>query len=242
MPQRPRSRIIEPFEVRPHDDVHPQDCRALERIRFHFSDWDRMNWYAELIKKDLGKMTPGEVLALQEEFRALKRILWLPFGKGSQFSLLPPVAEMKATQSLVAKHLQELADKGETTLGPFQLKTHVISPAHAFRDRYKGMEPSALRQLAGVDHKTDLLSGNGLVYYLAELLKTFGGSIRRCPHCSTIFLQFRRNAQYCGRKCQSVAVMRKKRSVAKAKPRARRLRAKKQSFEKKKSAAKKVRA
>jgi hypothetical protein len=48
-----------------------------------------------------------------------------------------------------------------------------------------------------------------------QLLATFhagrylGEAIRRCPHCTKVFLQLRKNATYCGPACYSVVGMRK---------------------------------
>ncbi len=52
-----------------------RDEPALERMHFFNGRWDQMNWYVELIAKDLSRLSEGEWTILQEEVVALHRTL-----------------------------------------------------------------------------------------------------------------------------------------------------------------------
>lgn len=207
-----RDRVFGIIPREDYEDRHPADERALERIKFDVSEWDRMNWYVKLANMDFDKLTEGERLSLREEFWGIKHTLWLDKDNPE-----PIANEIKGIQRNVAKHLSELADQGKTEFGPFHLRITVECPVVEFKEMYQDLRPEHLRQMHGGHHDTDLISGGGFLYYMTQLLQEFGGSIRRCPHCNKIFLQARKNAVYCTRKCQSVAFMRQKRAAAKEK-------------------------
>lgn len=209
MAQRRKREVIKEIESVSLDDRHPSDMKALERIRFDISDWDKMNWFVAIANKDLPAMTPGELQMLREEVVAIKRALRLSWGKTTWD---PSLERAKETHRAVSKHLKELAETGQTTLGPFEQQTHIQSADVAFKDVFSELDSDTKQSLSGFSHHTKITEGDELLFFMSRLLEQFGGSIRRCPHCSIIFLQSRRNAVYCSRKCQSVAVMRAKRS------------------------------
>ena len=53
----------------------PRDEPALKRMRFLNGRWDQLNWYVELIAKDLSRLSKGEWSILQEEVVAIHRTL-----------------------------------------------------------------------------------------------------------------------------------------------------------------------
>ena len=198
----------------PSCDVRgPALALALERIGFDVSNWDQLNWYVKFSQKHLQKLSGGDLRNLQEELVALLRVL--------ENHSNPPfltVQQIEPIQVVIKRHLEDLADKGTTILGPFKAKILVSCPKkldQKFRElgRLKlkpGAKPPVLPSL--VTHRilvSDSFSviSQGLTYHLAQLLELYGSSIERCPHCKTIFAQFRRSARFCSRHCQSVSAV-----------------------------------
>jgi len=174
--------------------------------------WYEMNWLVEFSKKDLEKLRPGDLLNLQQEF--------LGYEDASLFEpkVSPTLDELRVTQRVVAKHLQELFERGYTKLGPFEREVHIIRPREdmfpdlpaLLESHWKGQETVELMSVV-IETDTDKQHPR-LLYKFVTLLKKYVDAVSRCPHCSTIFLRFKRNSTYCGRKCQSVAFMRLKRA------------------------------
>lgn len=169
--------------------------RPLERIKFH-DEWELMNWYVLMAQKQLNKMSKGEILLLQEEFMALEykqSLVVNPHPLG--------VLEIEQIQKTILKHLQDLADGQGILIGEFRMTIW-------FNGKIRGRLPDPI--------SWHWLHGdNQFIYHFGLLLEKWSASIRRCPHCSKIFLQLRRNAIYCGRECQSRAFMKKKRAEEK---------------------------
>jgi hypothetical protein len=188
----------------PPEERWPEDRRALERIKFDVSEWDQMNWYVTLANADMGHLSPGETLSLQEEVRSLERTLFRDILKVP----LPELEEIRNLHSIIRTHLESLADKGYAVIGPFSLKVHIVRPKVPPFEHGQGWYDLV--------HYPDLTEGDLLAYHMSQLLQKFGHAIRRCPHCNKIFLQQRRNGRYCGRTCQSRAVMKRIRAEKKA--------------------------
>lgn len=201
--------VWKPFQARPYGDMADSETRILEQMKFYVSDWEQLNWYVEMTKRDIRRLSPKHLKELQKEFTVLNKALWYPQAK----CLFPSKAIMSRLQSVIRKHLEELSDSGHTKMGPFRLCVEVERPLSRLKDSFGGFTKKELAEIDGHTHQTILISGNGLLFHLSELLKKYGGSMRRCPHCSNLFLQFRRSATYCSRKCQSIAAMKAIRSV-----------------------------
>ncbi|MDN5941098.1 MAG: hypothetical protein L0H94_04355 [Nitrospira sp.] len=191
----------------------PRDEAALRRINYFKGDWDRLNWYVQLMAKRLDGLSAGELLMLQEEFAALERTL-----RGNDKSVKPSLEAMKGFQTSVKRYVECLVDDDKTTLGPFLVSIEVYVPLAA-AERGERNKDWISQRFGPVDRKTSTLpritsreTVKGmepcLLYHLAKLLEQLGASIKRCNHCLSIFVQSRRHAAYCGRQCQSVAAMR----------------------------------
>ena len=161
---------------------HPDDQRALERMKFSRSDWDKLNWYVQFSAKPMDALSPGERLSLGEEVLALERTL---IRKFLQADGRPMHSEddIQRLHKFFREELTELADTGGITLGPFQT---MISILFGRSSEWSGGEGHSL-----------------LPYYFAQLLKQFPESVRRCQSCKIIFLAPRKNAYHCSRECQS---------------------------------------
>jgi len=194
MPQRPNRIALSP---------HPDDARALSRIRFTASEWDQLNWYVQFSARPLKDLSPGERLTLKEEATAIERTL---VRKVYGHESVPEIAdrELQQLHSFFRQALTTLATEGAVQLGPFEIDTHIV---HGLVSEHVGGR--------------GLLGDRFMVYHFSKLLTHHPKAIRICPHCHTLFLQFRKNALYCSRACQSVAVMRLRRaSKDSVKPRA----------------------
>ncbi len=180
----------------------PADVRPLDRIKFFVSKWERMNWYVDFAQKNLDRLSPGEVLNYQEDVVALERTLFKIHKPAP-----PDLPEIKGMQESIRKHLESLADKGVAVFIKPASITTIVAPKVVARQEGITLKPGDAI-IADIFYWDGYPGVRGLVHYLAELLKQFAPSIKRCPHCSKIFLQLRRNAVYCSRQCQSVAGMR----------------------------------
>lgn len=163
---------------------HPDDVQILARMKFGRSDWHKLAWYVQFAAKDLQRLSPGEIMTVKEEVRALERTLI----RQTIQELGRPVhseADIQEIQRSIHDTLVELADTGMVCLGPFQT---MISISFWDASEWSGG------------------AGNSLLpYHFARLLKQFVGSIRRCRNCKTIFLAPRTSAHHCSRTCQSRA-------------------------------------
>ncbi len=201
------------------DYTHPEDVRPLERINFD-DLWERMNWYVLISQKSIDELSKGEILSLQEEIRALERKL-LNLVKPPFFT----ISKIGELQENIMEHLSNLVKAGTARLGPFEVEITIRRGSKYF-DKIRresshfnnlmkdSPNPKSPRKLLTMHETPTRIPG--LIYQMALLLGRFGDSIDRCPHCSKIFLKFRSNAVFCGRKCQSVAIMRKKRDISNA--------------------------
>ena len=174
--------------------------------------WYEMNWFVEFSKKDLKKLRPGDLLNLQEEFLAHE-------GPGIfQQRVSPTLDELQITQTVVTRHLLELVERGYTKLGPFEHEDHLVRPRKDMFPDMPDLPESFWKDQKLVDLESVVVEtvadekSPRLVCKFSTLFKEHVAAVRRCPHCSAIFLRFKRNATYCSRKCQSVAFMRLKRA------------------------------
>lgn len=179
MAQRFRKRV--PIESIP---PHPDDERALARMNYERSDWDKLNWFVQFSAKPINALSRGERQILEEEVLALERLLT---RKSFQVDGKPIHSEddIQQLSKLFREKLTELADTGGVTLGPFQT---MIAILFGCSNEWSGGEGHSL-----------------LPYYFATLLKQFPESVRRCQSCNIIFLAPRTNAYHCSRECQNRA-------------------------------------
>jgi hypothetical protein len=157
--------------------------------------WDLFKLFVSLANTDVRQLRAGDLLNLQEDLMKF-------YSLGSLSTKIPPpnVDELDSFQKTLSRHLRELMNEGKTTLGPFQ------STILAMRQTIK---------LPNSDERTIFRSMNFptgedkfLIHEFAKLLEKYGSLLSKCPHCGRIFLQLRKNAVYCDRKCQRVAAMR----------------------------------
>jgi hypothetical protein len=125
---------------------------------------------------------------------------------------LTTLTEMQHVRTQIAGHLNALADGKGTSVGPFRISFSVRF--HHVHDAYGRQERT--RHIVYRSETGEPSGERSLLRHMTSLLETYCDQIRRCPHCKNMFLQFRRHQEYCGRRCQSVAVMQKRRADMKA--------------------------
>ncbi len=111
------------------------------------------------------------------------------------------VDQFESLQKTLSKHLYELMDQGKTVLGPFELKIVAMRQPAKISDSEERVIFTCMNW--HTDHD------KFYIHEFAKLLEKYGSLLSKCPHCGRIFIQLRKNAMYCDRKCQRVAVMRK---------------------------------
>src|SRR2546422_5810469 len=97
----------------------PVDEPALNRIRAEGGNWNWnvMNWFIRLGKKDLTQLSDGDFLNLQEEALAIRRTFCKDLG-----AKLPAREELSRVQRDIRKYLHDLVVQHDVTLGSFPLK------------------------------------------------------------------------------------------------------------------------
>jgi len=131
----------------------------------------------------------------------------------------PTDEEIGDFQREIKKHLEELANQGCTFLPKTEVQQRIEYPhvmeKLAMQEGWKPHpQPVSLPDCNSVFNLPK--SVTGLIAVMGRLLEKVGTLIVRCPHCKNIFLQSRRNQEYCGRSCQSVAFVQRRRAEAKA--------------------------
>ncbi len=190
--------------------------RALERVGFNKGKGDEVDWFLRFARMDLDNASPGDLLSLEEDFWALSAAHF-----GSSPKSKPTREEIIEIQRTVRNHLTDLADQRKTELPVLSGCLWILYP-RLEANLSVGESTSAetkewvLKQPDIVSHRAAGGNPTNLISLLGELLEKAGKPIVRCPHCRTIFLQSRRNQEYCSRSCQSVAVMQARRAKAKA--------------------------
>ena len=197
-------------------DQPPTEQRVLERVGFTKGKWDEVDWFVRFARMDLAKASPGDFLSLQEEFAALVTAHF----KNSP-DTMPNREQILEIQQTIRKHLTELVDEGRTMFQALPGNLWILFPRMAAKLPTGLWAGATKEQISGmpdiVSHRVASGDPANLVPLLGELLEKVGRPIIRCPHCQHIFLQSRTNQEYCGRSCQSVAVMQERRAVAKTK-------------------------
>jgi hypothetical protein len=183
------------------------------------SPWHQMNWYVGLAGMDLAKLRPGDLVNLQDEFVFRMQL----FGVSNICDPMPPTySEIEGVQAAIRPHLERLADRKDTTIGPLILHRvveHRWLPKNAMKpeQRARETEPDFQTRIATYHLPQENYSEHVGTFLenMADLLKSHGQFLRRCPKCRLIFLQFRRTAWYCSRKCQAVSAVQKRRAKQK---------------------------
>lgn len=180
-------------------------CAGLEGRQ---SAWNIVNWFVRLArnKKPFAEMSTLELELLRQEYRALQEVPWQRTGSFTEDVIKTEALEK--FRSEIRTRLEELVDYGSTAFGPFTLKRNVFLA--------KDGDNLTDTQIYGRD-LVDPFKGHGLLYQLSRLLTEVGLAMRRCPHCSEIFLRARADANYCSRSCQANAYARRQREAGKTK-------------------------
>jgi hypothetical protein len=145
---------------------------------------------------------------LQQEYRALQEVL--QEGTGGLNQNVVTLDALEKFRSAVRTHLEQLADVGQTTFGPFKLMRFVHMP------HQNNLSDTVLKKQVYSGDWVEPFEGQGLLYHLSRLLGLVGLSILRCPFCSQIFLRARADAEHCSRSCQANAYQRGQREKGKA--------------------------
>jgi hypothetical protein len=179
-----------------------------------------MNWYVSFAREDLSRLTAGDFLNLQEQITAIwYKLRYLDQSASrlvtSKPQPLPSREQIEQLQGTVSKHLSEIADQGATSSDPYTITRFIHHVSGEHEDYENGIplyEFDFWRSQVFITGRQENVFKDYLVHHLFDLLREHAQSVRRCPHCSQVFLQLRRHATYCSRACQSVATMKKRRT------------------------------
>jgi hypothetical protein len=173
-------------------------------LRGRTSDWHIVDWFIRLARsqKPFHEMAMIEVESLRQEYRALQEVLQEKTGGLTQNVVT--LEALEKFRSAVRTHLEQLADLGQTTFGPFTLTRYVAMPR----------QHTSSVQVYSRDF-VEPYEGQGLLYHLSVLIGKIGLAILRCPYCTQIFLRARADAEHCSRSCQANAHARRQREAAK---------------------------
>lgn len=197
--------------------------RARERLGLDRSDKARalLDWYVQFVQQDLGALSPGEWLTLQEDLTALEHEIaqcWSPEVVGLTYEIARDSTWIHELQHCLGPRLEVLADRKEVAdFGTFT--THVtlqsVSTMEGWKRGRRGPAYLVLRDLLGDTEKVPMPNGikqdrpspSAFLFHIIQLLERVHQEIRRCPRpsCNRLFFQFRRHAAYCSRTCQSIA-------------------------------------
>lgn len=133
---------------------------------------------------------------------------------------LPTLEHMQEIKDQLAPHLTDLAGGNGTSLGPFQISFIFNVRFQHVHDAYGRQDiPRHIIYRDETRESGANIYEPGLLLHMTRLLETYCDHIRRCPRpsCQRMFLQNRRHQEYCDRRCQSVAVMQKRRTEEKEK-------------------------
>jgi hypothetical protein len=188
--------------------------------------WVQMDWFVRFATvKNLRALKDSELCRWRQELaamelRARRPILPAPLdplryptGEGPGNNDAPQIPlfnmeELEEFQALISPHINRLADGEGTCFGPFRLSYQMR--LYHIHDHYGKVDFPRYTIYRGETTEPDDMF-TGLLRHLATLAETYCDHVRRCPHCGSVFLQFRRQQRYCTRGCQSVAVMKKQR-------------------------------
>src|SRR5438132_8836508 len=100
----------------------PADEGALNRLRLLGGPlkWNVMNWFVQLAKKDLTKLTQGDFLSLQEEADFIRRSFCHDYGAKPS-----TMEELSRLQKEIRKHLNDLIAVHQLTLGLFRVNIEI---------------------------------------------------------------------------------------------------------------------
>jgi hypothetical protein len=195
---------------------------ALDRIGYHryrgstgeptVDIWNVLNWFVKLAKSrtPFNELAKAELELLTQEYRALQEEDHPPGVLHGLTQNIVTCEEFEKFRSTVRLHAEQVADTGMTRFGPFKLERSIYV-------RPQGDSP-------GIAQRSDILSGvyvepfegQGLLHLMSVLVEQVGLAIRRCPHCSEVFLKPRRDAKSCSRTCQANAYARHQRETEQA--------------------------
>lgn len=158
------------------------------------NEWNVLDWFVQLVRKgDLAALSPADILALQEESRALQARGIPELTKhGAPVNEALSEGELMKLQSAIGKHASDFIRTGTFVFADFQ-PTILIE-----------RDTNDPRQLVDYEFLSPFHT-NGLLYLFATLLRRVRLPIEQCPRCQNIFLKARRDAGYCSRECQSRA-------------------------------------
>jgi hypothetical protein len=184
------------------------------------SEMEQMiEWFIRFAAMDLKNASEGDFLMLREDIVALsKGNSLLKDSQEPHFQSTNPGDRrdwpelISILQKTIRMLLNGLADSGMAVMGPTSVVQILVYPRRGAKVRGLPL-PDERADLEAHYSIPDFFSY--LVYSLGQLLEKVGKLIARCPHCRKIFLQSRRNQEYCGRSCQSVAIMQRLRADAK---------------------------
>lgn len=205
----------------------PERDAALENAwaNIMFDRWDQMAWFVKLANTAMATLHPGDILNLQGQCEAIRKVpisfhpipsdrKRYPFHGGWVASASPTLRDLQNIHDAIAPRLNDLANGVDVSFGPIEIAHTIRFQKSNEAEQQAGYPPYRISP-------SSFLRGSHawpdeFVLRAALLLETYVDSIRRCPHCTKVFLQLRRNANYCGPACYSVAGMRRVREKQRA--------------------------
>lgn len=203
-----------------------------------FDRWNQMKWFVTLANTDLkdpAACSDGDFQNWQDACEAIRMVpLSLsptpttvgrkryPSPGGGTGSASPTRDVVRRIHDAITPKLDALADRKGASFSCNSVSHSIQFDSMGDPQQRAGYAPHLISSSANVAGYGHDVWPDEFVLRCAQSLATFHAgrnlvdAIRRCPHCQKIFLQFRRNAIYCGPACYSVAGMRRLREKERA--------------------------
>lgn len=191
-----------------------------------FDRWDQMAWFVKLANTAMATLTPGDIQNLQDQCEAIRKVpipfrpipsdrKRYPFQSWWGASASPTLRDLQNIHDAIAPRLNDLANGANVSFGPIEVTHTTRFQKSNEAEQQAGYPPHRISPCAVLRAGSQSWPDE-FVLRAALLLETYVDGIRRCPHCTKVFLQLRRNANYCGPACYSVAGMRRVREEQRA--------------------------
>ncbi len=166
-----------------------------------------MGWFVALAGTDLTACSEGDLKNLQDACEVIRmvpislsraRVDRTRYDRAAGWvgSAWPDLHELTAIHEAVAapiKQLADLTDDGHACVRFSSTVTHTVefykASEAAQREGYAPLMIASTDEVAG---SSPHVWRDQFTFRAASLLETYADKIRRCPHCTTVFLQLRK--------------------------------------------------